>query len=313
MIDFNTISSDLDKFLSELSELKKPPKVVFISLVITKNALRKIKDLLNSYELNQKIVISNEEFEKHEICPFSRHSNVFNDLDKKEKCLSIIKGFGHKILEEHSHVLFEKLSPNQSLPIFWEKKSNFLPLFESDYKINNKNEEHLVSNSKSEKIIKNELALKYDDLESEVTKIEIWLKDFVVEILSKEFYKDNPIDYLPSKLHDRIISQIEYNLKKELRSHLKEDVLKDFRKIFTHAYITDAIAIIKDKKYYSFFEKYFLEKEKFIRKSDSLIDARNVLKHRDKEIDELIMHEIQLALTWFNRIKEKSPIFDNER
>lgn len=307
LIEYKNISEELEEFLSELSDLKNPPKVVFISLVISRNASRKIINLFHQFELKQARVFSLEEFESREILPFSQDSAVFSDLDKKEKCLSTIKSFGHKILENHSNILFEKLSPNQSLPILWEKRNNFIPLFENDYSLeNNLNKVLLKSNDKNE-IRTSPDKVNISDLHGKVVEIEKWLKDCVSITLINQVELNDPLGYFRSGYKEDLIKEIDKDLRKHPYKE-RDKILKDFRKLLGYAYISEAIGIIRNSKYYPFFEEIFGGKNNFTMKAESIIEARNNLSHRDGELDKMTLHNIQGAIIWFERIMEKQMI-----
>ena len=310
LIEYKNISEELEEFLSELSDLKNPPKVVFISLVITKTAARKIINLFHHFELKQSRVFSLEEFEAHEILPFSSHSTIFSDFDKKEKCLSIIKSFGHKVLENHSNVLFEKLSPNQSLPILWEKRLNFMPLFESDYNLSKKNVSISLKSIEKKEVKTDSEKVKIADLHDRVLVIEKWLKDCVSDTLLNQVELNNPIGYFRSGYKEILLKEVEKDVRKNPFKD-EDEILNDFRKLLGYAYISEAIGIIRKANYFTFFEEIFGGIDNFNIKAESIIEARNKLSHRDGEIDEMTLYNIKGAIMWFERIKEKH-IISNE-
>ena len=305
LINYKTISSELEEFLSEINELKDPPKVVFVSLVITKTALRKISNIFHHYDLKNSKVFSLEEFEAREILPYSQDSTVFTDLDEKEKCLSIIKSFGHKITENHSNVLFEKLSPRQTLPILWEKKNQFMPLFEAEYNegtISDSN--YLEGNDKQEveNVYPNE---NYSILQGKVSEIEEWLKDIVSSTLISQVELNNPIEYFRTDYKDTLLKEVKKDIANNPYKNLDE-IINDFRKLLGFSYISEVIGIIRNKKYFKFFEEIFGGEINFSKKGELLIEARNKLAHRDGEIDEMALYHIKGTIMWFERIKEKN-------
>src|SRR5690606_14681716 len=115
---------------------------------------------------------------------FVEDSKIFKDLDEKEKCLSILKSYGHEITQNNSLVLFEKLIPVQSLHILWQEKERFTPLIKANY-IYNKAEriqiEHISNNLLIEKNLED-----YGKLQERMSELEAWLRDIVADVLNSE-------------------------------------------------------------------------------------------------------------------------------
>ena len=136
------------------------------------------------------------------------------------------------------------------------------------------------------------------------------MKDCVSDTLLNQVELNNPIGYFRSGYKEILLKEVEKDVRKNPFKD-EDEILNDFRKLLGYAYISEAIGIIRKANYFTFFEEIFGGIDNFNIKAESIIEARNKLSHRDGEIDEMTLYNIKGAIMWFERIKEKH-IISNE-
>lgn len=110
-------------------------QMFFITITGFQEAQAKIEEVLESLALPVKVHICDPLDESARA--FSNNSQIFTDLDERDKAKRIAEGTGTALVKNaplgygncQTTVVFEHNCPNNSLPILWGESKNWLPLF----------------------------------------------------------------------------------------------------------------------------------------------------------------------------------------